>query len=123
MSESFEPETITIVEGPTPDFNIVIEPWSMSILEGKSAYLTAACQVRSFNGKKLIERCLRAWRSARPIMLDYKQSDGLRRQVEIIGARLETIDGVDVLNLWVRQPVRLFGNVSERDDGIPFEGI
>jgi len=121
VSESFEPETITIVEGPTPDFSIVIEPWAMSILEGKSAYLTVACQVRSFNGKKLMERCLRAWSSARPIMLDYKQADGLRRQVEIISARLETIDGIDVLNLWVRQPVRLLINTNDRDDLIPLE--
>lgn len=118
MSESVEPETITIIEGPTPEFHIAIDPWSMSILEGKSAYLTAACQVRSFNGGKLLDRCQRAWTSQRPILLDYKQIDGLRRQVEIISARLDKIDGVDVLNLWVRQPVRALINRGGSDDSI-----
>jgi hypothetical protein len=119
VSEPVEPETITIVEGPTPEFHIDINPWSLSILEGKSAYLTAACQVRSFNGQKLMERCQRAWRTQRATMLDYKQSDGLRRQVEIVSAQLEKIDGVDVLNLWVRQPVRMLINFDDSDSSLP----
>lgn len=119
MSEPIEPETITIVEGPTPEFRIDINPWSLSILEGKSAYLTAACQVRSFNGAKLLERCQRAWRTQRATVLDYKQSDGLRRQVEIVSAQLEKIDGVDVLNLWVRQPVRMLINFGDSDSSFP----
>lgn len=121
VSKSFEPETITIVEGPSPDFHIDTNPWSLSILEGKSAYLMATCQVRSFNGKQLMERCQRAWRTQRPILLDYKQVDGLRRQVEIISARLEKIEGVDVLNLWVRQPVPMLIGAVGSDDSIPLE--
>jgi hypothetical protein len=103
--DSVEPELITIVEGPTPDFHVSADPWTLSVLEGQKAYVTASCQVRSFNGQKLLDRCLRAWGTNRPIRLDYKQMDGLRRQVDIIGAQLEKIEGVDVLNLWVRQPV------------------
>ena len=113
MAESIEPELITIVEGPTPEFHMAQDVWSLSILEGQSAYVPATCQVRSFNGQKLIDRCLNAWSTNRPIRLDYKQIDGLRKQVDIIGARLDHIEGVDVLNLWIRQPVnRLirFGN-------------
>jgi hypothetical protein len=105
-AESNQAEVITIVEGPTPEFHVVSDPWTFSVLEGRSGYIAAACQVRSYNGQKLLERCERAWRSRRPIRLDFKEIDGLRRQVEIIGARLEKIDNVDVLNLWVRQRVR-----------------
>ncbi len=106
MEESTEPELITIVEGPTPDFHVVADPWTFSVLEGQSAYVAASCQVRSFNGQKLMDRCHRAWSTQRPLRLDFKQMDGLRRQVDIIGARLDKVEGIDVLNLWVRQPVR-----------------
>lgn len=104
--ESAEPELITIVEGPTPEFHVATDPWAFSVLEGQSPYIAVTCQVRSFNGQKLMERCQRAWNTLRPIRLDFRQMDGLRRQVDIIGARLEKIEGVDVLNLWVRQPLR-----------------
>ncbi len=113
-AESAEPELITIVEGPTPEFHVVTDPWTFSVLEGQSAYIAASCQVRSFNGQKLMDRCQRAWNTQRLIRLDFRQMDGLRRQVDIIGARLEKVEGVDVLNLWVRQPVRaLIGGGSE----------
>lgn len=104
--DSTEHEVITIVEGPTPDFHVVADPWTLSVLEGSSPSVAAACQVRSFNGQKLLDRCQRAWSTQRSIRLDFREMDGLRRQVEIVGARLEKIDQVDVLNLWVRQPVR-----------------
>ncbi len=111
-----ESEVITIIEGPSPEFRAVADPWTFSVLEGAKPYVVAACQVRSFNGQKLIDRCERAWSTLRPIRLDFRQMDGLRRQVDIIGARLEKVEGVDVLNLWVRQPVReLFG--GGRDPG------
>jgi len=116
VPESVEPELITIIEGPSPDFRLVGDVWALSVLEGQSAYIPAACQVRSFNGKKLIERCQRAWSTQRPTLLDYRQVDGLRRQVEILGARLDKVEGVDVLNFWVRQPVRhLIGGGSSND--------
>lgn len=113
--ESTEPELITIVEGPTPEFHVVADPWTFSVLEGNSAYVAAACQVRSFNGQKLLDRCLRAWGSQKPIRLDFRETDGLRRQVEIVGARLEKIEHVDVLNLWVRQPVHSLIGGAEDD--------
>ncbi len=106
VEESTEPEVITIVEGPAPDFHVVADPWTFSVLEGQSAYIAASCQVRSFNGQKLMDRCHRAWSTLRPLRLDFKQMDGLRKQVDVIGARLDKVEGVDVLNLWVRQPVR-----------------
>jgi len=114
-SETLEPELITIVEGPPPEFRFVAEAWAFSILEGAAPFLPAHCQVRSFNGARLMERCQRAWSTHRPILLDYRQADGLRRRVEIVGARLEQIEGVDVLNLWVRQPVSTL-MMPPRDD-------
>jgi hypothetical protein len=119
VTDSSEPEMITIIEGPTPDFHLTMDPWSLSVFEGHSAYLIAACQVRSFKGAELMARCQRAWSDHRPIRLDYRQMDGLRRQVEIIGARLEKIEDVDVLNLWVRQPVNRLINIAG-DDSLKF---
>ncbi|MBI3742496.1 MAG: hypothetical protein HY257_12180 [Chloroflexi bacterium] len=120
MSETIDPEQITIIEGPTPEFHIVGDPWTMSILEGAAPYVIATCQVRSFNGKKLIERCERAWGNKNVIRLDYRQIDGLRRQVDIIAARLDQVDGVDVLNLWVRHKMKtLMGRVGESSDDLP----
>ncbi len=111
-----EPEVITIIEGPTPEFRVVADAWTFSVLEGGSPYVAASCQVRSFNGQKLIDRCHRAWTTRRPIRLDFRQMDGLRRQVDIISARLDKVEGVDVLNLWVRQPVRdLIGGREDQD--------
>ena len=117
--DSVEPELITIIEGPTPEFHMSVEPWTFSVLEGQKAYVAVSCQVRSFNGQKLMDRCQRAWITNRPIRLDYRQIDGLRRQIDIIGARLDKVEGVDVLNLWMRQPVsRLirFGDDSPLPD-------
>lgn len=121
MAETTEPELITIVEGPTPEFHLVADPWAFSILEGAAPYLPAACQVRSFNGNQLLERCQRAWSTHRPILLDYRQMDGLRRTVEIVGARLEKIEGIDVLNLWVRHPIGATTINPGRDDSGPME--
>ncbi len=126
MAETIDPELITIVEGPMPEFHVVMDPWTLSVLEGASPYVIATCQVRSLNGEKLLERCLRAWRAQRSIRLDYRQVDGLRRQVDILGARLERIEGVDVLNLWVRQKMQtLMGRLGQSslgsDDLLPLE--
>jgi hypothetical protein len=121
VSETIEPELITIIEGPTPEFHLVADPWAFSILEGASPFLPAACQVRSFNGGQLLERCQRAWSTQRPILLDYRQMDGLRRKVEIVGARLEKIEGIDVLNFWVRHPVGAVRLNPGRDDSGPIE--
>jgi hypothetical protein len=124
MTESLDPELITIVEGPTPEFHIDAAPWALSVLEGHAGYLIAACQVRSLNGEKLMERCRKAWEGRRGIRLDFRQLDGLRRQVDIVSARLDKVDGTDVLNLWVRQKMNsLIGRIGEasRDDDLTVE--
>ncbi len=120
MPETIEPEQITIIEGPTPEFRFVSDPWTLSILEGTAPYIIATCQVRSFNGQKLVERCERAWSNKNSIRLDFRQLDGLRRQLDIVAARLEKVEGVDVLNLWVRQKMKsLMGRGGEPTDDLP----
>lgn len=114
--ESTDSEVITIVEGPTPDFHMATEPWALSLLEASSGYIAATCQVRSFNGEKLMERCRRAWRKRQSIRLDFKDMAGLRQQLEIIAAHLDKVDNVDVLNLWVRERAHsLIGGRGEGD--------
>ena len=100
-----EPELITIVEGPPPDFQVAREWWPMSLWEGSAPQAVAMTQMRTFDGASMIERCLRAWNESRPVMLDFPQLDGLRRQAQVLAARTASVDEGDVLNLWVALPV------------------
>ena len=67
-----------------------------------------------------MERCNRAWTEKRGIRLDFRQSDGLRRQVSIVAAKLDKVEGTDVLHLWVRQKlnslIARLGDTSSDDD-------
>ncbi len=97
-----EPELITIIEGPPPDFRMAAEPWALSMLEADKPFYVSLCQVRSFKGQALLERCRRAWSSQRPIYLDFPTMSGIRRKLEIVAARFEQLPEGDMLNLWVR---------------------
>jgi hypothetical protein len=96
-----ETEKITIIEGPPPTFELVSDSWLLSLTEGPIPTRVAMCQVRSFNGHTLMERCYRAWRESQPIRLEYRSEDGLTQQVPIVAARWFEIDEGDVLQLWV----------------------
>ena len=112
-----EPELITIVEGPPPEFKATDEVWMYSLLEASRPYMISLCQVRSFKGQALMERCQRAWSSQRPIRLDFPTMSGLRKQLEIIAARHDKLPEGDLLNLWVRhQPQDIADNTPRRDD-------
>ena len=54
-----EPELITIVEGPPPEFKSVDDAWMFSLMESSRAYFISLCQVRSLKGQVLMERCQR----------------------------------------------------------------
>jgi hypothetical protein len=99
-----DPELITIVEGPPPEFQLARELWPFSLWEGKVPQAVGYVQMRTFNGPAMLDRCMRAWDQSRPVMLDFPQLDGLRRQVEVLAARATTVDEGDVLNLWVALP-------------------
>lgn len=111
-----EPELITIVEGPPPEFKSVDDVWMYSLLESSRPYVISLCQVRSYKGQMLMERCQRAWSTQRPIRLDFPTMSGLRKQLEIIAARYEKLPEGDLLNLWVRhQPQDISDNKPRRD--------
>jgi hypothetical protein len=97
-----EPASITIIEGPPPDFKGAPENWTQSQLESARAYSVSRCQVRSFNGQALLDRCRRAWSEHNSIYLDFPTYSGLRRRLEIVAAQFEHLPEGDMLNLWVR---------------------
>ena len=117
MRMEAEPELITIVEGPPPEFKAADEVWMYSLVESSAPYLISLCQVRSFKGQVLMERCQRAWSAQRPIRLDFPTLSGLRKQLEIIAARHDKLPEGDLLNLWVRhQPQDIADNSPNRAD-------
>ncbi len=100
-----EPEVITIIEGPPPDFQFAHELWSFSLPEGITPRSIGVCQMRTFKGSSMMDRCTSAWREGRSVRLDFPQRDGLRKQVDVLAARTDTVPEGDVLFLWVAAPL------------------
>ena len=100
-----EPELITIIEGPTPDFHPSPQRWLQSIHEGPDEREVAVCQLRTMNGKDIMERCQRAWRENRPVKLDYPDQLRLRQQADVVAMRLQEVEAGPLLLLWVSLPV------------------
>lgn len=101
---NIEPEFITIVEGPEPEFASHNDVWAISVLESAKHIDVEQCKLRTFDGTNLVERCRNAWTDNRPVLLDYPNRLGLRRQVEVVAARAAQVDQGDLLYLWVRSP-------------------
>lgn len=99
---NIEPELITIVEGPEPKFRPHSDVWALSLLEGAKYIGLERCRLRTFNGPAMVERCRNAWGEGRPVLLDYPNRLGLRRQVPVAAARWEEVLEGMVLHLWVR---------------------
>jgi len=100
---------ITIIEGPTPNFDSVetdflmgINGWTAGLSEGPYLYDTARTTLRTFNGEALIERCHKAWANKTTMFLEYRDPIGSRKEVPIIAARTVDSDQGDLLILWVR---------------------
>ena len=103
-----EPEFITIIEGPTPDFRPVQENLFSSILEGPEDNDIRFCELRTLNGPDIVDRCKDAWRDGRSVMLDYPDDMRFRKKATVVSMRLvqwET-EG-DVLKLWIRTPIEV----------------
>lgn len=118
---------ITIIEGPTPDFNLIEDPqeegsasaWTVGVLEGPLLYRIATTNVRSFDSQALLERCTRAWKQNQTMILEYRDEIGLRKEAQIIAAQALTVEEGDVLQLWVRRDLeesQLSDDRSESDD-------
>jgi hypothetical protein len=116
-----EPELISIIEGPPPQFQFADELSIMALQESTLPYELARCDTRTFNGPKLVKRCHDAWHDRRVVMLEYKDMDGLKQRVEICGIRFEDMDDGTLLQLWVRLPVELQWISIEGDDDDEFE--
>ena len=99
-----EPEMITIIEGPPPEFLLAQDTWSMSVWEGQTPRAVGLCQMRTFKAQDLMDRCRRAWSEGRPVHLDFPQMDGLRQQVEVLAAKPGHVEEGDLLYLWVAVP-------------------
>lgn len=104
---AIEPETITIVEGPPPEFQPVPDLWPLSVYEDREPYQSAVCQMRTFNGPKMLERCQRAWSEDRPVKLDFPDGAGMRKQLSVVAARWTEVEEGHVLHLWIQLPAQL----------------
>jgi hypothetical protein len=109
-----EPEFITILEGPTPDFKPAPELWNLSVYEGPKPVDVAVCRLRTGNGEDIRDRCTDAWETGRPVQLDFPDEMRLRQQLDVVAMRLtEAHEGTELL-LWLRQPLELV--VADDDD-------
>ena len=97
-------EKITIIEGPSPTFEIVEEGWSTGVMEGPTLYGVALTHLRTFNGGELVERCHRAWKQRDAINLEYRDEEGNPKEAPIVAARNAETDEGQMLMLWVRLP-------------------
>ncbi len=121
---------ITIIEGPTPEFEIISGSddqansltWANSITEGPFLYDTALTKLRTFDSQKLLERCQNTWAEKQTMYLEYKDRIGLKREDPIIAAQAITVEEGDVLVLWVRQELNLEDEdeLEEDSDDLPF---
>jgi hypothetical protein len=101
--EQSKPAYITIVEGPPPEFRNVSEEWTVSLLDGVRNNDVALCEMRTFDGPKLVKRCQDAWRQGRPARLDFPTGDGLRQELDILAVRWEKVEEGHKLYLWVKR--------------------
>jgi hypothetical protein len=113
-----EPEMISIIEGPPPEFLLAQDAWSLSVWEGEMPRAVGVCQMRTFNAQTLMDRCHRAWNEGRPVHLDFPQMDGLRQEVEVLAAKPGRVEEGDLIYLWVAIPreAALITDDEESDD-------
>ena len=96
-------DKITIIEGPTPEFEEIQDGWLIGQNEGPYQFDLSLARLRTFNGEGMVERCHNTWRENHPMYLHYRDVLGLERKASIIAARsIETEDG-DMLLLWIRR--------------------
>lgn len=105
--EYLNAELITIVEGPSPQFQPPMETWALSVHEARAPSPVAYCRMRTISGRRMLQRCQDAWAEARPVQLDFPDEMGLRRRATILAVRWSETDEGDLLHLWVRLPEQL----------------
>lgn len=115
---SDEPEYITIVEGPTPQFQLAPALWNESIYEGRRLGGVALVELRTMNGEDIRRRCLRAWSDGRAVQLDYPDDMRERQYVDVVAMRLVHVDAGTVLRLWVHLPLDEEEYMTDTEGGI-----
>lgn len=105
---AIEPELITIIEGPTPEFRATPQEWVQSIHEGPDDQVVAICELRTGNGEDIMRRCRAAWKEGRKVKLDFPDELRLRQQVDVVSIRLSQLDEGPLLHLWVTLPLEEF---------------
>lgn len=128
MSTIEEPELITIIEGPTPEFRPTPQDWVQSIHEGPEDAIVAVCQLRTGNGEDILQRCKNAWKDGRKVKLDFPDELRLRQRVDVVSLRLTQVDEGPLLHIWVSLPLAEFveeiaddgDEDDEEDDGLFF---
>jgi hypothetical protein len=63
----------------------------------------AMCEMRAFDGRKLVRRCQDAWQEGRPARLDFPVQNGARRELDIVAARWEEVEEGHKLYLWLKR--------------------
>ncbi|MDM8530173.1 hypothetical protein QUF63_03315 [Anaerolineales bacterium HSG25] len=101
MQANQDPAYITIVEGPPPDFREVNNNWSLGVLESHLNRDVALCEMRTFDGPKMVDRCEEAWREGRLAKLDFPDGEGGRIELDILAIRWEDVSEGHKLHLWV----------------------
>ncbi|MCA9935459.1 MAG: hypothetical protein H6662_16840 [Ardenticatenaceae bacterium] len=117
-----EPELITIIEGPTPEFHVSPQDWLQSIYEGPDDRDAVFCQLRTNNGVDIMERCQGAWRQGRTVQLEYPDDLRMRQFADVIAMRLNEVEEGQLLQLWLSLPAEYFDDeedeaFDEDDDG------
>ncbi|MEI7988261.1 MAG: hypothetical protein WCI88_04415 [Chloroflexota bacterium] len=93
---------ITIIEGPTPTFELVNEVWPFGLNESPDQCEIVKTTLRTANGAALVERCHKAWRQSIPMRLEFRSEEGIKQEAPIMAARYMTTSEGDVIWLWVR---------------------
>jgi len=114
-------DRITIIEGPTPTFELIDDGWAIGLNESPFLYDMALTRLRTFNGPALVERCHRAWNRKDSIFLHYRNEIGLEEKVPIMAARSMNSDDGQVLYLWIRKrpedmEIDLDFDIGDEDD-------
>lgn len=123
---NLEPEFITILEGPTPEFQSQVQLWNWGIYQGPQEADIGFCEMRTNNGEDIRERCRQAWREGRSVQLDYPDELRMRQQLDVVALRLQEWDEGTVLKIWVHMPIddaeaeMLDSDVDDDDDGFVF---
>jgi len=97
------PEKITVIEGPTPEFREVNGLWIQGVTESPGQFETYYTELRTFDGRALVERCKNAWHGGEEILLEFRANDGLTDELPIIAAHADDTEEGEILQLWVRQ--------------------